>query len=737
MNAAAQPRAEAACVSCAFSAALGADPGRPRSLRRAGRGAALTLGSIRGAIRIRRAARRSHPGRRIRRRRARAARASRSRAGGSRRAAPGRREPRPAALGEGRIPAPALAGADGGPRSSRHARHRVPGAPARRRSTRRLFDPARPAPSGAAAAARSVQRAALAARRSSRARRHARIHRRKRSSRRPRRAPRTTSRRCAKPTRRSPRGATTQPIDAGSVSRCRTCTPSPAAGRAHGRRGSPAARRGRARRPSRARSPAAGPRRQPSAMDAADSMPARRHRRAPRRARPAPRIESARAARASARGDSMLQALRGRWSTCRASRGDRRPHASQLRERLVMLDADDQVAAMLSLRNSLKQLEAQVAELQLKLSEMPRAWRRPRCSAPAAKAESRHPRRHRRRWSPPIAPRHGRRAPRYRPRSRPICRSGRPCEAAPPAARRAARPAAPEAAPPAAVERPRPRRRAVPVDRRLPGWARNPPAALRATFRAGCGLSWPSCSRARSRRAHSLWRPTRRPIAAARKRPWQGARPRRSVHGRGAEDAWRRRSARAAAVAVRGPARREIDIGRRAHHAHPEENADDLRRRYIEERFPEIGKRAHRPRRSRFGREGRAPVLRGRRHRRAPWSCCSSRSSASPPRCTSWLALFEIFRLERLTGEFAELARRFREQHGKTDYWRKVQYFGREIDPGNALYQESAHQHFETIGPAQAKRWRRRRASIPSRRTGSARPWTSKTRCSPTSCARR
>jgi hypothetical protein len=69
-----------------------------------------------------------------------------------------------------------------------------------------------------------------------------------------------------------------------------------------------------------------------------------------------------------------------------------------------------------------------------------------------------------------------------------------------------------------------------------------------------------------------------------------------------------------------------------------------------------------------------------------------------------WLALFEIFRLERLTGEFAALAHRFREAHGASPYWPKVQYFGREIDPGNALYQPAALNTFETIGPAQAKR---------------------------------
>ena len=44
---------------------------------------------------------------------------------------------------------------------------------------------------------------------------------------------------------------------------------------------------------------------------------------------------------------------------------------AQLRERLLILDADDQVAALLAMRHSLKQLEGRVAELQLKLSTLP------------------------------------------------------------------------------------------------------------------------------------------------------------------------------------------------------------------------------------------------------------------------------------------------------------------------------------------------------------------------------
>jgi hypothetical protein len=42
-----------------------------------------------------------------------------------------------------------------------------------------------------------------------------------------------------------------------------------------------------------------------------------------------------------------------------------------LRERLRLLDSDDQVAEMLTMRDNLRRLEARVSELQLKLAAAP------------------------------------------------------------------------------------------------------------------------------------------------------------------------------------------------------------------------------------------------------------------------------------------------------------------------------------------------------------------------------
>lgn len=57
-----------------------------------------------------------------------------------------------------------------------------------------------------------------------------------------------------------------------------------------------------------------------------------------------------------------------------------------------------------------------------------------------------------------------------------------------------------------------------------------------------------------------------------------------------------------------------------------------------------------------------------------------------PGQLRFWLALFEIYRLERMTGEFSALAAQFKDMHGGTDVWPKVQYIGRELDPANPLY---------------------------------------------------
>ncbi len=60
-----------------------------------------------------------------------------------------------------------------------------------------------------------------------------------------------------------------------------------------------------------------------------------------------------------------------------------------------------------------------------------------------------------------------------------------------------------------------------------------------------------------------------------------------------------------------------------------------------------------------------------------------------PQEIRFWLAQFEIFRLENMTAEFGELAAKFQMLFSHTPAWPKVRHIGHEIDPGNPLYAES------------------------------------------------
>ena len=95
------------------------------------------------------------------------------------------------------------------------------------------------------------------------------------------------------------------------------------------------------------------------------------------------------------------------------------------------------------------------------------------------------------------------------------------------------------------------------------------------------------------------------------------------------------------------------------------ENSRELRRRYIEERFPEIANRT-------LALEDAPSIVKGARLFYEDGALPRAVEllqfaiEDKPAEVRTWLALFEIFRLERLTGEFAALAQRFHQQHGNT-----------------------------------------------------------------------
>jgi hypothetical protein len=129
----------------------------------------------------------------------------------------------------------------------------------------------------------------------------------------------------------------------------------------------------------------------------------------------------------------------------------------------------------------------------------------------------------------------------------------------------------------------------------------------------------------------------------------------------------------------------------------PVGNPDDLRKRYIEERFPELANRT-------ISLDDTDSIIKGARlfyedgaDSRAI-ELLTFAIEERPESVKPWLALFEIYRLEGMTAEFADLASRFHGSHENNEYWPKIQYIGREIDPQHPLYVDSAYNNLETIG---------------------------------------
>lgn len=403
---------------------------------------------------------------------------------------------------------------------------------------------------------------------------------------------------------------------------------------------------------------------------------------------------------------------------------------AQLRERLAVLDADDQMAAMLSMRNSLHQLEAEVQQLRLKLAQMPAALAQggpaPRTSAPTQAAAPP--------GSQPAAAIRPVPAPAALPSGPPVPPPGvapAPRPAAAPAPPPHALPASPPSTPPAPpAEAPA---TAPSATAREPTATAKPPAETPATASsatakeptatakppAAAPAAMPASPKAAvatpSMYSYGLWAGIvvvlmlaalavvyllRRRVPAA---PEVEERRQEPEPEAPMDVAPERAPFAEEPLAAREAPRVEVASDAELATRIPQENADELRRRYMEERFPETVNRT-------IALEDADSVVKGARLFYEDGALPRAVEllhfaiEGNPAEVRFWLALFEIFRLERLTGEFAELARRFREMHGKSPEWHKVQYFGREIDPGNRLYQDERFSSLETIGPREAQR---------------------------------
>ncbi len=368
---------------------------------------------------------------------------------------------------------------------------------------------------------------------------------------------------------------------------------------------------------------------------------------------------------------------------------------SRLRERLLVLDADDQVAALLSMRNSLKQLEGRVAELQLKLSMLPSTLTATPAKPQPAPAAT----------SPPAKPQPA-------PAATPPPAKPQPAPAAAPPPAAPAPVAAPDAqtvktvqpkpdvaaaagttipplefaaparpAPAAALASKTPAPVAPAITEKLPSWLWGVLALIVALIAV---LAWRMRPRSRSRSEDDL---------PASPSDLDGA------------DAMMRRAG--ATLDENPPVKADREhrfVAGSDESLATEVPAGDpevLRRRYIEERFPEIATGTIEP-----GDED--SVVKAARLFYEDGATARAIEllhfavEEQPAALKPWLALFEIFRLERLAGPFADLAARFREHHGSSQSWLKVQHIGREIDPKNPLFGEPAFNSIETIAiPAQ------------------------------------
>ena len=378
------------------------------------------------------------------------------------------------------------------------------------------------------------------------------------------------------------------------------------------------------------------------------------------------------------------------------SRGIDDRKRSQLRERLLVLDADDQVAALLSMRNSLKQLEGRVAELQLKLSALP-------ANFPAATAGSA-------RSAPIVA-----KAPDSPPAPAPAPMAEKPAEpekiAALPASPSpaaitspvesplpASRPAAASleppspAAPSSALPPPKPPSPATPSPTLPAGpdvspWRDVPTpwllGALAAVATLIAALLWRVTSRSRGTREHPVAPPSPAHASALDEAD--------AMMRGGAEDLDREptpETGREHRFVADSDANLATDV--------PVGDPAALRRRYIEERFPEIATGTISP-------AEQDSVVKAARLFYEDGAIARAIEllhfavEENPSNLKPWLALFEIFRLERLAGPFADLASRFQEHHGESQNWLKVQHIGREIDPKNPIFQDRPFNSLETV----------------------------------------
>lgn len=372
------------------------------------------------------------------------------------------------------------------------------------------------------------------------------------------------------------------------------------------------------------------------------------------------------------------------------SRGVSESTRAALRDKQLMLDADDQVAALLALRHTVKQLEGRINEMQLKLSTStlptPPPAPVPAPAKPAPAPETAPVR--------PVPPADVTPAPTAGPAT--------PAPSAPPTP---AKPATPQPAPEADTpfwQSPFVIGSTAALILLVAGWfgwrsirrGRGLPTTLAETTkesersaiagRATSDLDGPSSDDL----PKSDWDDD---ALAASSAAYRSSPPSSGLHDvlREAEHRETLRMPAPPALLDAGAASLELDT-------RPATSVDFMlgddggedksrRQRYMEERFPEL---AHHS----ISVDEPDSIIDAARHHyeegqlQKAIELLTYAFEERPGQLRFWLALFEIHRLEQRVSDFAELASRFKNVHSGTDAWPKVQHIGRDLDPGQPLY---------------------------------------------------
>jgi pilus assembly protein FimV len=416
--------------------------------------------------------------------------------------------------------------------------------------------------------------------------------------------------------------------------------------------------------------------------------------------------ENRRTTRSETPGEGFRLRLSGVEMDLSPSRGITENMRAGLRGKQLILDADDQVAALLSLTNTVKQLETRVNELQLKLSRQTQAL-----PAPSGIP------------SPPEKPSHA--APAVAPS--PVAQATPPVPAAP------AMPVVkPEISQP--IQQPRQPPEPAPASKPVESKAIPVPTAVAASksLPAETESVWTKpwtivlaalavvllifvlayiwLGRRSSQRPDqvdepALATPTRAKISdrattSVAAKPAEEAlsdmpQPEPAISTPASASGVQRADQQATARFARPPLDEtpgslELDTRPATEVDFPilvEERGEDRTRRqhYMEERYPEIANRT-------ISVEEPDSIITAARlyfeegHLRKAIELLTYAYEERRGQLRFWLALFELYRLERMVPEFAKLAEKFKNEHAGTDVWPKVQHIGRELDPSNPLF---------------------------------------------------